>query len=48
MRAGNTLDPAVLGLAHVDVSDVRAEVGLGGEDPHAEVAPLVHRPRPRA
>ena len=39
--AGDALDPAVLGLPHVDVADVRAEVGLGAEYPHTEVTPLV-------
>ena len=39
--AGDALDPAVLGLPHVDVADVRAEVGLSAEYPHAEVTPLV-------
>ena len=39
--AGDALDPAVLGLPHVDVADVRAEVSLGAEYPHTEVTPLV-------
>lgn len=37
------LDSAVLGLPHVDVSDVGAQVGLGGEYPDTHVAPLVAR-----
>lgn len=46
--AGDALDPAVLGLPHVDVADVRAEVGLGAEYPHTEVTPLVDWPTRRA
>ena len=46
--AGDALDPAVLGLAHVDVADVRAQVGLGAEYPDTEVTSLVDwTPRPR-
>ena len=33
----------MFGLPHVNVSDVGAEVGLGGEYPDAHVAPLVAR-----
>ena len=43
MRAGYALHSAVLRLSHVDVSNVRAEVGLGGENPHTEMTPLVAR-----
>ena len=43
VRAGDALDPAVLGLPHVDVPDVGAQVGLGAEYPDTQVAPLVHR-----
>ena len=43
MRAGYALDSAVFRLSHVDVSDVRAQVGLGGENPHTEMTPLVAR-----
>ena len=41
MRTGNALDSRVFRLAHVNVSDVTAEVGLGGEDPDTQVASLV-------
>ena len=41
VRTGYALDSAVFRLAHVDVSDVRAEVGLGGENPHTEMTSLV-------
>ena len=43
VRTGYALDSAVFRLAHVDVSDVRAEVGLGGENPHTEMTSLVAR-----
>ena len=41
MRTGNTLDSGMLGLSQVDMSDVAAQVGLGGEYPHTQVASLV-------
>ena len=41
MRAGYALHSAVFRLSHVDVSDVGAEVGLGGENPHTEMTSLV-------
>jgi len=43
VRAGYALHSAVFRLSHVDVSNVRAEVGLGGENPHTEMTPLVAR-----
>ena len=43
MRTGYALDSAVFRFSHVDVSDVGAEVGLGGENPHTEMASLVAR-----
>ena len=43
MRAGYALHSAVFRLSHVDVSDVGAEVGLGGENPHTEMTSLVAR-----
>ena len=41
VRTWYALDSAVFGLSHVDVSDVGAQVGLGGEYPHTHVTPLV-------
>lgn len=41
--AGDALDAAVLGLAHVDVADVGAQVGLGAEYPDTQVTSLVDR-----
>ena len=43
VRAGYALHSAVFCLSHVDVSDVGAEVGLGGENPHTEMTSLVAR-----
>ena len=43
MRTGYTLDSAMFGLPHVNVSDVGAEVGLGGEYPHTEMTSFVAR-----
>jgi len=43
VRARYALHSAVFCLSHVDVSDVGAEVGLGGENPHTEMASLVAR-----
>ena len=43
MRAGYALHSAVFRLSHVDVSDVGAEVGLGGKYPHTEMTSFVAR-----
>jgi len=39
----NTLHPTMLGLSHVHVADVAAEICLGGEYPDTKMAPLVGR-----
>ena len=41
MGTGNTLDSGMLGLSHVDMADVTAQVGLSAEYPHTQVASLV-------
>ena len=41
MRTWYALNSAVFGLSHVDVSNVGAQVGLGGEYPDTHVTPLV-------
>ena len=43
VRTGYALHSAVFRFSHVDMSDVRAEVGLGGENPHTEMTSLVAR-----
>lgn len=43
MGTRNTLHPAMLGLSHVYMTDVAAEIRLGGEYPDTEMAPLVGR-----
>lgn len=41
VRTWYALNSAVFGLSHVDVSNVGAQVGLGGEYPDTHVTPLV-------